>query len=547
VPPGGSLAVGLAALALYLALAPSVSGDQDSAEFTLVLAFNGVAHPTGYPLYTLFGHLWARLVHPLGATWAYAANSWSALGGGVAVYLLHRLGCALIPASAPLGRRQRSLLALLPTAYLALNPIWTYGTTLAEVYSWHVAWGLGACLQFARLVGRLAGPDAIPPRRLRLHAAGWGLMCGLGGAHHATSLFVVAPLSVVLIVVLARARRLTPALPIVALAAALVPLGSYGVIYWRATHPAPVQWPALVPGLDGLLTHVTGQQYRRNLGRFAPSPEQARLLAWYVWPFLGPGLALLVAGALRARGLAPRAVGWGLAIVAVGGAVYAFNYGVVDPSSYFLLPLALGLAGTIPIAAHLLGHPARRRAAWAGVAALSVTALGLWVPWTRTNVERISLYLSFDRYLGSMWESIPLDTAFVFWASDMTYRLRERQLLAGEKPGLLVYHPLFILNDAPRARFIARHGIDPAAALASADREALALRMTVPDSLLYGVIASVERHVNAVSPIPVVHFDPERSTVRLLRKPGDAGAPPESLARGASAPGSAPKAGDHPR
>ena len=43
----------------------------------------------------LLGHLFVRIVHALGATWAYAANAWSAVGGAVAVYLLHRLALAL--------------------------------------------------------------------------------------------------------------------------------------------------------------------------------------------------------------------------------------------------------------------------------------------------------------------------------------------------------------------------------------------------------------------------------------------------------------------
>ena len=61
-----SMAVALAALALYLLFAPPVSGLGDSSEIALVLATNGVAHPTGYPLYTLLGHCFVALLHMLG-------------------------------------------------------------------------------------------------------------------------------------------------------------------------------------------------------------------------------------------------------------------------------------------------------------------------------------------------------------------------------------------------------------------------------------------------------------------------------------------------
>ena len=48
-----SAVVGVVAFAAYLWLAPAVSGDRDSSEFTLVLALDGIAHPTGYPVYLL--------------------------------------------------------------------------------------------------------------------------------------------------------------------------------------------------------------------------------------------------------------------------------------------------------------------------------------------------------------------------------------------------------------------------------------------------------------------------------------------------------------
>src|SRR5215203_4853230 len=135
VPHSWSLGVALLAFAAYLALTPPVSGDKDSSEFTLVLALLGVAHPTGYPLFTLLGHGWVTAVHALGATWEYAANSWAGLGGAVAIYFLHRLALSLLPLELRLGQGNRFLLALLPCGFLALDPVWTYETTLAEVYS----------------------------------------------------------------------------------------------------------------------------------------------------------------------------------------------------------------------------------------------------------------------------------------------------------------------------------------------------------------------------------------------------------------------------
>jgi len=83
--------LGLAALALYgMTAAPTVATVfDDSLEFQVVLPTLGIAHPTGYPLYTLLGWLITRLL-PLGDA-AYRANLFSALAAALTAALLYRL------------------------------------------------------------------------------------------------------------------------------------------------------------------------------------------------------------------------------------------------------------------------------------------------------------------------------------------------------------------------------------------------------------------------------------------------------------------------
>jgi hypothetical protein len=530
VPWWWSAAIALAVFAVYLLQTPKVSGDKDSAEFTLVLALDGVAHPTGYPLFVLFGHPWTVMVHALGATWAYAANSWTALGGAVAMYLMHRLALALIPAAAALGRWTRAALALLPVMLFAFDPLWTYETSLAEVYAWHVAWVLGAALYFVRSVARVAGRDAPATGTLFRDAALWGAMCGIAGAHHVTGIFVAAPLSITLVIALSIRRRMRLALVPVVLLGALVPMLSYGIIYWRAAHPVSMQWPMLTPGWSGLLFHVTGGQYAHHIGSFRPSSEQVRFLNWYLWPLLVPGLALLVVHAWRARTLVDRTVGWALAAAALAGTAYAFDYDVPDPSSYFLYPLALGCVAVVPLLAALI--TGRRAARAFGIGAASVIALlavVLWGRWLETGRERVRLFESFDDFVGRMWASIPFEHGIVFWSNDMYYKLIERQMLGGQKPGLEVTHGLLLLVQPARGRFVARHGFDPGEGM---DVISLIARSHGADAdTIPRVIERVEQCVNRNSPLPVIHFDPASSTVRLLRKP-DAPAPDTASAGG---------------
>ena len=96
-------AVAAIAFAAYSLVVPGVSSDKDGSEFTLVLATLGLAHPTGYPIYTLVGHAFVALAHAIGVGWDRAANLWSALGGAVALGFMHALASRLL-ASARRGR-----------------------------------------------------------------------------------------------------------------------------------------------------------------------------------------------------------------------------------------------------------------------------------------------------------------------------------------------------------------------------------------------------------------------------------------------------------
>jgi hypothetical protein len=84
--------VGVVLVVLYVAtLAPSLAYDGgDGHELTIVAATLGLAHPTGYPLYTWIGHLFTLL--PLGDV-AYRTNLMSAVlgaGCGAMLYLVAR-------------------------------------------------------------------------------------------------------------------------------------------------------------------------------------------------------------------------------------------------------------------------------------------------------------------------------------------------------------------------------------------------------------------------------------------------------------------------
>ena len=151
----------LAALAHYLAtLLPGI-GNRDTAEFQWVVPTLGLAHSTGYPLYTLLGWLWSHL--PLGGTPAWRMNMFSAVSAALAIGVVFRVAREL---------GQRPLVAIVAAACLATSLSFWSQATIAEVY------GLSTLLQALLLLALLRWRSGAWP----LWVA--GLLLGLGLAHH---------------------------------------------------------------------------------------------------------------------------------------------------------------------------------------------------------------------------------------------------------------------------------------------------------------------------------------------------------------------------
>ncbi len=219
---------------LYLnTLAPSVATlFDDSLEFPLVVHRLAIAHPTGYPLYTLLGRLFS-----LGPWYnvAWSVNLLSAVAGALTVALTCLVARQLT----------RRWWAALPGAVaLAVSPVFWSQSVIAEVYTLNaalVAGVLGLALRWAQqpllavvpfslllVMPRNRGPLFLPgeggwlrlppavrrrawrvwalyrrffrpmpaSRRLRLHPLAYALAAvyGLGLAHHRTVLLLAPAL-----------------------------------------------------------------------------------------------------------------------------------------------------------------------------------------------------------------------------------------------------------------------------------------------------------------------------------------------------------------
>ncbi len=309
---------------LYAAtLLPGI-GARDTAELQRVAATLGLAHPTGYPLYTLFGWLWSHL--PLGGTPAWRMNLFSAAAAALTIGVVYLIGRAL---------GQRRIIAGAVAATLAASRTFWSQATIAEVYA------LAALLQGALILAVLRW------RAGRLPFWAVGLMLGLGLAHHRAIILMIPGL--LLFLALSRRAPLDrPALGLVEIGAALVALLGPCLLYLYL----PLRAPIGANPLRLLWEYASGADMASawlDLPRLW-SEGSGRLLDLarrFVWPQMLPfGGLLALLGAIHLlwrdrAGAALLIAGYG-AVVAFCAAYYVDDVEVFFISAHLIAALLIG-------------------------------------------------------------------------------------------------------------------------------------------------------------------------------------------------------------
>lgn len=324
--PAAILIAAGALLVYMLTLAPGLYWG-DSPELATAAYFAGVAHPTGYPLYTLLCHPWVRWGVIESPIWRMNfASAISAAAAAPILYLLLRRAGLERPACL-LG----ALLAATATTF------WSQAV-IAEVYAFHLLAVSATMLAWVRW-------DQQGGRSSLLLAC---LLTGLSLTHHLMALLLL-PAILYLVLSSNHRRQLMQHLPSALIAAAL-PLLLYihlPVAAWRDT---PANWGDN-RSLANLLEHLTGSQYRsrmfagfpgslgRSLEHYAALPvaaDRGLLFQQYwgpVYLLAGIGLFALIRQRRRFALFTLLAAGLNL--------FYALNYQIEDIEVYYILTNAM--------------------------------------------------------------------------------------------------------------------------------------------------------------------------------------------------------------
>jgi len=308
------------ALGLYLSTASGLVTwahfGEDGPELEGAARTLGIAHPPGYPLFTLLAHVLGLLV----PTPVSSINLLTLLAAAVAVGGTGVLTARVMRRAGEGGVWPGALAAL---CFLSVSPTWWSQASIGEVYTLHMAL---ITLGFALLVSR-------EPRDLLLAA----YVFGLGLAHHPLTL---PALLVALAYVILRRRRIGPEHVILLLA----PLCLYGTLLIRSRLDPAFDWGD--PRVPARLWWVmSGAQYHQNLFRegwnavlgtwiHALRTTPVHQLGWI-------GTGLVVVGAFRLMKTArPELVA--LTLLYVGSCFVGSAYDIPDPTAYFL-PAVLSL------------------------------------------------------------------------------------------------------------------------------------------------------------------------------------------------------------
>jgi hypothetical protein len=337
--------LGLLVFVSYLlTLAPGLMYT-DSGELAAACATFGVAHPTGYPLFTILGHVWTLLPFP---SVVWGLNVLAALWMSAAVAMIYRVTHALIlRTTGPTAAVPSAAAAALCFGWSATA--WSQATSI-EVYSLH------ALLTASTLFATVRSTES--SERASRWTVASGLLFGLMMANHLSSAFLAPGLFILWTATGEPLRERLRRWPYLILPS-LLGLGLYAVLPLRSAADPPINWGMVHRGLDAFLYHVKGTQFGVWMFSDDAAVKANGTIFWRALTdmTLWIGLILVVAGIVRTLSVARR-LALGIVVIVVGNLGISLGYAIPDIDPYFLPTLmAVAILMGVGIAARAQRHP----------------------------------------------------------------------------------------------------------------------------------------------------------------------------------------------
>jgi hypothetical protein len=435
-PRWSALLVSVTAFGVYLTtLAPTV-GFIDSGELAAVACTLGVAHPTGYPLFTLLGWVFSRL--PIAGEEIVRLNSMAAFFCAAGVFFFFHVVHHILRTVAGSGAIQFRNGEMQQTATIVASAgaslliafsetYWSQAVSI-EVYSLHVL--------FLSLVTLLF---------LKAHeqerTAWWLLFAftlGLAFTNHMTTVLLAPGF---LFFYIARKGYRAPAWRKIGVMVPpfLLGLSVYLYLPIRAAAPPVMNW-GNTASVERFLWHLSGKQYRVWITFFTESA--GRQFAYFrnglMEEFAYVGVVAAIIG-IVVLWRAHRKLAVTTVLLFLTCVLYSINYDIHDIDSYFLLSyIVIGLwAGCgLLFAASLVAGSFRGKAGVTYVCLIMLCLAPLALH--HRNTDETQNYLVED-YTRNMFSSVQPDALVLsyqwdYWVSASYYY----QLVKGVRPDVAV-------------------------------------------------------------------------------------------------------------
>ncbi|MEO8376565.1 MAG: DUF2723 domain-containing protein [Candidatus Sumerlaeota bacterium] len=438
--------------------APYVLRLGDGLELTAVSVHLGVAHPSGYPLFTLLGWI---AIHVLPVE-PYTAMLIICRFAASASILFMAAGTRRLLLAFQFDHSISTLVAAIASLTIALSGAFRDTVIAVEVYA------LNALLLSVIVWLLLPIYDqVVNPRRLVMA----GALAGFAAANHLTSLCVGPLFLIVAAMSIRKARNFAPAVLACSLYA-VIPVVLYASFIFRAEQHHAILWGSPY-STEALFNHIRGGEYR-NFQFLMQSPEHAFTIKTYGHfalervllfcyalgsvPF-GPGATtFLSAGVLIVAFLCGAVNGIGLSylrchavgLIAAIAAQIAFilTYNIPDISDYylgiFILALPFSILGACVAARFalrrvLFPEPKIMTCIFAVTAAIAVLGLGKLIEWRRDGTENLVA-----KWLDAVTETLPPNAAVITSGDYDLYPLWYMQFAQKRRTDLFVFGGNFV-------------------------------------------------------------------------------------------------------
>lgn len=333
---------------IYLfTLAPGVI-QIDSGELAAVQTTLGIAHPTGYPLFTLAGYLFLQI--PLPFSPIYQLNLLAAIWCSLGILFMFKSALSLLQtininpvqiknksgtkkslADADEGTKKK--ISYLSTAggmfFLAFSKTFWMQSTSVEVYSLQIF--------IFSLIFYFSLRSSESRRNTVFLWFGTGIAIASGFANHMTTLLILPFAAILYFSREGFGSSSLKKIMVTAVVALPVLFLLYLYLPLRASSNPQINWGDPV-NFENIFRHITGKQYQVWL--FSSIDSAVKQLKYFAEnlpaEFTWPGLIFALVGLFSIYRNNNR-IFWLLSISFISALLYAINYDIADIDSYFLL------------------------------------------------------------------------------------------------------------------------------------------------------------------------------------------------------------------